>query len=157
MLAADKMKAIKAIVDARETVTVGPLTSVLEAARVMACHQIGALPVVDVDRLAGIFTERDVLARVVAAGLDPAATPLADVMSTNLVIADVNEPYDVCLQRMQQARVRHLIVLEHGHLAGILSLRDLMTVDLDEKDEAITLLNAYVHYIPASIHEKAQT
>jgi CBS domain-containing protein len=55
---------------------------------------------------------------------------------------------------MQQARVRHLIVLDQGHLAGILSLRDLMAVDLSEKDEAITMLNAHVHYIPADVYAK---
>jgi CBS domain-containing protein len=147
------MRSIKAIV-ARETVTVSPETSVQDAARAMAGRQIGGVPVVEGERLAGIFTERDILARVVAAGLDPAATPVGEVMSTQLVVADINEPYDVCLQRMRQARVRHLIVLEQGRLGGILSLRDLMTVDLDEKNEAITLLNAYVHYIPADMHVK---
>lgn len=148
------MKAIRTIVGAQALVTVGPTTPVLDAARLMAAHQIGAVPVVDGGRLAGIFTERDVLARVVAAGLDPAATPVRDVMSTGLVVAEIAEPYDVCLQRMQQAHVRHLIVLEHGGLAGIVSLRDLLAVDLNEKDEAITLLNAYVHYIPADLHAK---
>jgi CBS domain-containing protein len=148
------MKSVRAVIDARETITVGPLTSVQEAGRVMTRHQIGAVPIIDGDRLAGIFTERDVLARVVAAGLDPASTPVADVMSTQLVIADVNEPYDVCLQRMQQAHVRHLIVLEHGRLSGVISLRDLMAVDLSEKDDVINLLNAYVHYIPADLHAK---
>lgn len=151
------MKSVKAIVEARVTVTVGSALSVMEAARVMADHGIGALPVVDGDRLAGIFTERDLLARVVAAGLDPAATPIGDVMSTGLIVAEIDEPYEVCLQRMQQARVRHLIVLERGRLAGILSSRDLMAVDLDEKDEAIAMLNAYVHYIPADVPAKAQT
>ena len=60
------------------------------------------------------------------------------------MVADVGEPWDVCLQRMQQANVRHLIVLDEGRLAGILSLRDLVAVDLDEKAEAINLLNQYV-------------
>ena len=139
---------------ARETVTVDPQVSVLEAARLMVDHQIGAVPVVDRDRLAGIFTERDILARVVAAQRDPSATSVADVMTRELVVAEVAESYDVCLQRMQQARVRHLIVLDRGRLAGILSLRDLMAVDVSEKDEAITLLNAYVHYIPADLQVK---
>lgn len=151
------MKSARAIVGDRQTVTVDRLTSVLGAAQAMAAHDIGAVPIVDADRLVGIFTERDILARVVAAGLDPAATPVADVMSTDLVVADINEPYDVCLYRMQQARVRHLIVLDQGRLAGILSFRDLMAVDVDEKDEAITLLNAYIHYIPADIHAKTNT
>lgn len=151
------MKSVKAIVGARETVTVGPRMSVREAAGVMARHQIGAVPVVDGDRLAGIFTERDVLARVVAAGLDPAVTAVADVMSTQLVVADVAETYEACLQRMQQARVRHLIVLERGSLSGVLSIRDLLAVDLDEKDEAIAMLNAYVQYVPADSRAKART
>jgi signal-transduction protein with cAMP-binding, CBS, and nucleotidyltransferase domain len=58
---------------------------------------------------------------------------------------------------MQQARVRHLIVLDKGRLAGIVSLRDLLAADCDEKQEAITLLNAYVHYIPADIEAKLKT
>ena len=148
------MKSVRAIVERQETVTVSPTLSVLEAARVMANLQIGAVPVVEEDRLVGIFTERDVLARIVAANLDPAATPVVDVMSTGLVTAEVTEAYDVCLQRMQQAHVRHLLVLDRGRLAGVLSLRDLLAVDANEKDEAITLLNAYVHYIPADLHVK---
>jgi CBS domain-containing protein len=148
------MKSVKAIIETQQTATVAPSTSVLEAAIMMARRGIGAVPVVDGDRLAGIFTERDVLTRVVAAGVDPAATCVCDVMSTQLVVAEVSEPYDVCLQRMQQARVRHLIVLDGGRLAGIVSLRDVMAVDLDEKDDAITLLNAYVHYVPAGTHAK---
>lgn len=148
------MTSIRSIVAARETVTVSPRVSVLEAARAMTTFQIGAVPVVDEDRLAGIFTERDILARVVALQLDPSATQVADVMTTDLITAEISEAYDVCLQRMQQAHVRHLIVLERGHLAGILSLRDLLAVDLNEKDEAITLLNAYVHYIPADLQAK---
>jgi len=151
------MRSVRAVIGARETVTVAPRAFVLEAAQLMTARRIGAVPVVDGDRLAGIFTERDVLTRVVAAGLDPSTTTIADVMSIQLVVAEICEPYDVCLQRMRQARVRHLIVLDQGRLAGIVSLRDLMAVDLDEKDEAITLLNAYVHYIPADIHAKAHT
>ena len=151
------MKSIKAIVGARETVTAAPLMSVRDAAAIMAHHHIGAVPFVDGERLVCIFTERDVLARVVAAGLDPAATPIAHVMSTQLVVAEVGETYVTCLQRMQQARVRHLIVLDCGRLGGILSIRDLMAVDLDEKDEAIALLNAYVHYVPADSPVKAHT
>jgi len=148
------MKCVKAIIEAQETTTVEPSMSVRDAAGTMARKGIGAVPVVEGDRLAGIFTERDVLTRVVAAGGDPSITTVADVMSTQLIVADISEPYDVCLQRMQQARVRHLIVLDAGRLAGIVSLRDLMAVDLVEKDDAITLLNAYVHYVPVGTHAK---
>ncbi|PYR06013.1 MAG: hypothetical protein DMG00_20045 [Acidobacteria bacterium] len=108
------MRSVRAVIGGRETVTVAPLASVLEAAQLMAARRIGAVPVVDGDRLAGIFTERDVLTRVVAAGLDPSTTTVADVMSIQLVVAEIGEPYDACLQRMRQARVRHLIVLNRS-------------------------------------------
>jgi CBS domain-containing protein len=145
------MKSIRSIVGSRDTVSVHPLISVFDAARLMTERQIGAVAVVDGERLTGIFTERDVMVRIVAGGREPRATPVADVMSTELVIADIGETCDACLAKMQQARVRHLIVLDGGRLAGIVSLRDLMAADLDDKDEALTLLNAYVHYIPADL------
>jgi CBS domain-containing protein len=138
------VKSVRAIIGDRETVTIGCSTCARDAARLMASRHIGALPILDGDRLAGIITERDILARIVAADLDPGSTPVAHVMSTELLVADIGEPCEVCIHRMQQAHVRHLIVLDQGRLAGILSLRDLMAVDLDEKAETISLLNAYV-------------
>jgi CBS domain-containing protein len=145
------MRTIKTIVGEQDTVTVERTASVKEAARIMADHRIGSVGVLDLGRLVGIFTERDVMSRVVAAGLDAAKTSVEDVMSSDLVVADLSESYEACLTRMQQTRVRHLIVLDRGRLAGIVSIRDLMAVDLDEKADAITLLNAYVHHIPADM------
>ena len=145
------MKPIRPLVEHRDIVFVNPATSVADAARLMTSRQVGAVPVIDGERVAGIFTERDVMGRVVAEGVDPLATPVSAVMSTTLVIADIGESHDVCMRRMQQARVRHLLVLNEGRLAGILSLRDLLALELDEREEAITLLNAYVHYIPADL------
>lgn len=145
------MKSIGPLVKGRETVVVDASASVREAAALMSDRQIGAVPVRDGERLVGIFTERDVMARVVAHALPPDTTKVSEVMSTDLVVADVGESHEACLKRLQQARVRHLIVLDRGTLAGILSLRDLMRVELDEKDEALTWLNAYVHYIPADV------
>jgi CBS domain-containing protein len=98
------MKTVRAIIGDRETVTVGCSTCAREAARLMAARQIGALPVVDGDRLAGIFTERDILVRIVAAGLDPAETPVAQVMSSHLVVAEVGESWETCLQGCSNRR-----------------------------------------------------
>ncbi len=148
------MKPIGPLVSNREVVVVDLATSVAHAARIMTEKQIGAVPVVDGERVAGIFTERDVMARVVAAGVNPEATPVSTVMSTSLIVADVRDSHDVCLRRMQQARVRHLLVLDGGRLAGVLSLRDLLALELDEKDEEVTLLNAYVHFVPADLLPK---
>jgi CBS domain-containing protein len=147
------MRSIKAILGDRETITVERRATVTDAARLMTDRHIGAVPVVDEGRLVGIFSERDVLTRIVAAQRDPGATLVGDVMSTGLVVADANDSYDACLTRMQQAHVRHLIVLENGGLYGIASLRDVLAADLDEKSEAITLLNAYVHYIPSDLNK----
>ena len=148
------MRSIRAILGERETIAVARSASITDAARLMSAHHIGALPVLDDDRLIGIFTERDVLTRIVAAGRHPDGTLVGDVMSTELVVADVDESYEVCLGRMQQAHVRHLLALQDGRLAGIVSLRDMLAADLDEKAEELTLLNAYVHYIPANMQVK---
>jgi CBS domain-containing protein len=147
------MKSIKVILGERDTITIERTASVADAARLMAEHHIGAVPVLDGGRLVGILSERDVLTRVVAAGRPANTTSVSDVMSSDLIVAEANESYETCLSRMQQSHVRHLIVLENGALAGIASLRDVLAADLDEKDEAITLLNAYVHYIPADLQK----
>jgi CBS domain-containing protein len=142
------MKAIREILRGQDTATVDRRTLVTDAARLMASRHIGALPISDGDEVVGIFTERDALNRIVAAGVDPSRTPIGDVMSSTLVVADIDESYDACLDRMRRAHIRHLIVLDRGRMAGIVSMRDLLKVDLDEKDEAITLLNAYVQDVP---------
>ncbi len=145
------MKCARDIVRGQELVSVGPMISVRDAAILMADRQIGAVPVTDGDRIVGIFTERDALVRVVAAGADPANTTVRDVMSSTLVVASVDDSYETCLDRMRQARIRHLIVLENERMAGIISMRDLMAVDLDDKTDTITFLNAYVHSVPGDI------
>jgi CBS domain-containing protein len=145
------MKPIRALVENQDVVVVDIGTSVAQAARIMSERQVGAVPVIDGERVAGIFTERDVLSRVVAAGIDPVATPVSRVMSTSLVVADINDHHEACLRRMQQSRVRHLLVLREGRLAGVLSMRDLLALEIDARDEAINLLNAYVHYIPVDL------
>jgi CBS domain-containing protein len=148
------MVTLGAFLRGQHLAVVGPASSVFEAARLMTERGIGAVPVVDGDRLAGIFTERDLMTRVVAAGLDPSTTSVRDVMSTDLVVADVMEGCDETLPRLQKARVRHLLVLKEGRLAGIVSLRDLIDREMADKDETLALLNAYVHYIPADLSPK---
>lgn len=145
------MKSVRDIVIGQDVVTVNPLVPVTEAARIMAARQIGAVPVAESGRIVGIFTERDALFRIVAAGIDPSHTPVRDVMSSTLVVADIGESCEACLDRMRQEHIRHLIVLDNDQMAGIVSMRDLMAVDLDDKLETITLLNAYVHSVPADL------
>jgi CBS domain-containing protein len=145
------MKSVRDILIGQDLVTVSPQLPVAEAARIMTARHIGAVPVAEDGNIVGIFTERDALTRVVAAGLDPSCTPVRDVMTSKLVAADIGDSYEACLERMRQAHIRHLIILDHDRTAGIVSMRDLMAVDIDEKLETITLLNAYVQSVPGDL------
>src|SRR6187399_1029903 len=97
------MKRIRDIIGDRHTVTVDAHASVSDVARQMAAHHIGAVPVVDDGRLVGIFSERDILTRVVATDRNPLHTPVSEVMSSQLIVAECDESYEACLSRMQQA------------------------------------------------------
>jgi CBS domain-containing protein len=142
------MKSVQAIIGARDVITVERLTTIADTARLMASRHIGAVPVLDNGRLVGIFSERDVLTRIVADGRNPATTRVGDVMSTDLLAANVADSCEDCRARMQQAHVRHLVVLDGGRLVGVVSLRDVLAAYLDEKEDELTMLSAYVHDIP---------
>lgn len=142
------MKRIGEIVANREVYFVREGQTVLEAARYMAEKNIGAVLVLGTDRMTGIFSERDVLKRVLSVGLDPARTRLQEVMTRELITADVDDSYEDCLRKMKQMNIRHLPVVEKGTLLGLVSLRDLLLVDLDEKDHELKMMTAYIHYVP---------
>jgi CBS domain-containing protein len=101
-----------------------PDDTVQAAAARMAEHCCGSILVCDGGRLRGIFTERDLLARVVAAGRDPARTPLAEVMTPNPNTIGAAEPVAEAVRRMDEGCYRHLPVLEGGRVVGVVSLRD---------------------------------
>lgn len=121
------------------------------AACYMAERNIGAVTVVDGERVAGLFSERDLMRRVVAEGHDPRRIRVGDVMTTELTIASPDESYEDGISKMQAARCRHLPVLEGQHFVGLVSLRDLLKVDADEKAEEIRLLNTYINYVPPGL------
>src|ERR1700693_2448738 len=102
------------IVRRRPLVSAEPGMSVRAAAQLMAREKIGALPVVKEGRLAGIFTERDALVRVLARGLDPDATRLAEVMTADPVTIDARRPLKHALQMMVDGNFRHVPVVEGG-------------------------------------------
>ncbi len=120
----------------------------------MAKNNIGAIPVVDGTRLIGIFSERDVINRVIAKSLSPSATRLADVMTTNLVVASSNETHEDCLKKMKQASCRHLPIVEGETLIGIISVRDLLDVEINEKEDKIQFLHDYMFHMPAGVEKK---
>lgn len=105
-------------------VTSPPETSVLEVARLLTRRRVGACLVVDAGKLAGIFTERDLL-QVVAAGEDVRDRRVADVMTRDVAMAPPDADLLWAAETMRRRRVRHLPVGEGGHVVGIVSIRDL--------------------------------
>jgi CBS domain-containing protein len=138
------MKTIQRLVEGREVQCVDKAESVQQACERMAEHRVGALVVLDGEQVVGIFTERDLLTRVVAAGLDARETPVDAVMSSRLVVSSPSDTYTACLERMTRARCRHLPVVADGKLVGIVSLRDLLQVEVAETREEIAFLHQYI-------------
>ena len=143
------MKTIGALVAGRqEMYRLTPQQSVREAARYMTERRVGAVCVLDGSRLVGVLSERDIMGRVVAQGLDLDRTSVGEVMTRDLVVAQAGDSHEDALRRMKQAGCRHLPVVEGDKLVGMVAQRDLLQVDLSEKDEEIRWLNAYIHYVP---------
>jgi len=142
------MKTARELMIGQELAVISKDHTVLEAACLMADRRIGAVPVVEGDRVVGIFSERDVMNRVVAKSLDPQKTFVEHVMTKELIVGSPEEDIEQILLRMKQSNIRHLPIVAVGKLVGILSLRDLLQADLNEKDEEIKIMTAYIHYIP---------
>jgi len=106
----------------------------------------GAVPVISGTHLVGMFSERDLMLRVVLAGLDPARTRVEEVMSQELVVAESTDLARDCLTKMKQMHFRHLPVVEEGTLVGILSLRDLMEAEAEGREREIEMLDYFVRY-----------
>lgn len=121
---------------------------VAEAVRMMASHNVGIVIVVDGERMVGVFSERDVVRRVVDRGLDPARTPIEDVMTTDIVVADAEDDYQSAMRKMDQANIRHLPVVSEGRLLSMISIRDLIRVDMQDKGEEIRYLREYLFQVP---------
>ena len=126
------LRSLRSIVAKQPPATAAKSVTVLDAALLMKREGKGALLVVDGSRLIGIFTERDALFRVIAAGRDPATTPLADVMTPQPQTMHPDEPFVKALRLMHRHGFRHLPVVEHGRPLGVVSARDALDEDLDE-------------------------
>ena len=124
---------------------------VAEAVRTMAANNVGIVAVLDDDRLIGVFSERDVVQKVLDRGLDPARTPVAEVMTARLVVADVDEDYQSAMSKMDQANIRHLPVVSGERLLSMLSIRDLMRVAIEDRGAEIEYLKEYLYQVPPGL------
>ena len=142
------MKAIAEIIEGHPLIHANPSDNVRQVARLMADRNVGAIAVLDSGRLVGVFSERDIMARVVAAGLDPEATPVSSVMTKELIVADAGDGVGEALQKMYDRKCRHLPVVRSGKLIGMLSIRDLLQVDDETHRQRASFLNDLVTYSP---------
>lgn len=117
--------------------------SVLDAAAVMVERYIGSVVVANYSTIKGIFTERD-LSRIVAQKQNPAEVKLKDVMRTDLVRANPKDSVEHCLNLMRTNRCRHLLIFEGEEFVGIVSLRDLAALMLEDKEKLISELTKYI-------------
>ena len=114
--------------------SIGPSTSVVEAARLMRDEHIGSLPITDGETLMGMITDRDITTRVVAEGADLATTSVGDVYSQDLISVEPDKDLEEALMLMARHQVRRLPVVEEGRLVGIVAQADIaLTLSADEK------------------------
>jgi CBS domain-containing protein len=123
---------IRKVIEHGKLVAAHENTTVFEAARLMKARNVGAVLVLRKERLVGIFTERDVLNRVIAEGLDPAHTRLGRVMTAEPLAISPDKPFIHALIAMQEHGFRHMPVVDAGHLVGMVSMRDALPPELDE-------------------------
>lgn len=127
---------VREIIERDQLVAATPDTTVKDAVARMGEHRCGSIVVIEGDTVAGIFTERDLMVRVVGKGLDPKATPLAQVMTKKPDTIDADAPVADAIRAMDEFSYRYLPVLDGGRCIGVISTRHLPFSDvLDMKDE----------------------
>jgi CBS domain-containing protein len=136
------------LINTQETHVADADQTVLEAARAMVERNIGAVPVLRDGLLVGIFSERDLMKRVVVEGRDPRSTRVDEVMTEDPLTVTPDENLETCMILMRRHGFRHLPVCEGKQLRGIVSLRDILLHDLNEKDHEVRMMRAYIQASP---------
>jgi CBS domain-containing protein len=139
------MENIKEILSDRELYTVNKGTTIRNAVMYMAEKKVGLVPIMEDGKLVGVFSERDLVRRVIAQNKSLDETKVEDVMSTKLVIADMNEANESVLAKMKEANTRHILIIENEKLIGVLAMRDLLELDLSACKLTVEVLNNYIY------------
>ncbi|QNM97137.1 CBS domain-containing protein [Chitinimonas koreensis] len=125
--------------------SVAPNATVYQALQLMAEKDIGAVLVMEGERLVGIFSERDYARKVVLQGKTSAGTPIADIMTRRVVFAKPSQTIDDCMAIMSEKRFRHLPVMDDSRVLGVLSITDLVREQIAEQQYLIEQLEHYIH------------
>ncbi len=128
-----------------DVVSMVPDESVVNAARLMNERGIGGVVVMDGDVMVGIFTERDILRRVVAERRDPATTKIREVMTSPVTCCPVETTQSECMKVMTENRIRHLPVVEGENVVGIVTSGDILAYRVRDQESTIELMKSYVY------------
>lgn len=128
--------------------SVGSGETVLDALKLMAEKNIGAVLVVDNDELTGIFSERDYARKIVLKGRHSDDTLVRDVMTPNVITIEPEQRLEDCMQIMSDKHIRHLPVMEAGKLIGIISINDVVTAIIRDQKTRIDSLESYISGSP---------
>ncbi len=124
--------------------SVTPTNTVFEAVKLLSDKGVGSLLVMDNDRLVGIVTERDYARKVILEGRSSRETPVKDVMTTSVLCVDPDKTVQECMALMTDKRARHLPVLEHKRVVGVVSIGDLVKAIIAEQQFMIEQLQHYI-------------
>lgn len=124
--------------------SVSPPTSVLEALTLMAEKNVGALLVLDGEKLAGIFSERDYARKVILKGRTSRDLAVSEIMTPGVITVRPDDSVDECMRIMSRKHVRHLPVLEGERVVGVISIGDVVTGIIDEQKSTIDHLSGYI-------------
>ena len=141
------MKSLRDICTNKNMFYVKTGMTVYEVVNEMAKNNIGAVPVLDDGgKLKGIFSERDLMIRCAARKINMEVTPIDEVMTRGVILMEAHDSYNDCMKIMQQEGIRHMPVRDGEKLIGVVSMRDLMQGDAEEKKQEIENLNSYIYY-----------
>jgi CBS domain-containing protein len=136
------------LINNQDTYRADGLQTVLEVVEAMVARNIGAVPVLENGTLVGIFSERDLMRRVVAEGRDPRFTRIKEVMTTDPLTVSPRETVENCMILMRRHGFRHLPICDGQQLLAVVSLRDVLLHDLTEKDHEVRMMRAYIQASP---------
>jgi signal-transduction protein with cAMP-binding, CBS, and nucleotidyltransferase domain len=139
------MSRVHDIVQERELFHAEEHQTVAAVARKMADLHVGAILILDGRQLRGVFSERDLMKRVVLEKLDPEQTRVGSVMSVDIATIDESATLEEAMEAMQRHNCRHLPVTRGGTVVNFLSMRDLMNYELASKTEELHHMRAYIH------------
>lgn len=124
--------------------SIAPDMTVLNALQLMADRKIGALLVLDEDKLVGVFSERDYARKVVLKGKSSKDTSVGDVMSSNIVRVVPDQTTELCMSLMTEKRVRHLPVVDGDKVIGVISIGDVVKAVIADREDVIEQLEQYI-------------